>query len=143
MQGKQTVKMPNPLNPLNWVQSAQDWFRKTERSSGFRPYLIFLLIHAGFAIAILSAFRDVEPLCNFIVFSLYVSFGGFVILFAIKCFQDPEFCRSERHIETVKRLELMEQKNDHSPTVINAAGVDIISNPERRQIPSQTNGGGQ
>ena len=133
--------MANPFNPLDWVRSAQDWFRKTERSSGFRPYLIFLLIHAGFAIAVLSAFRDIEPVRNFTVNSLYFSFGGFVILFAIKCFQDPPFCRSERHIETVKRLELMEQKGDITPRLINPSEVEVISNPEQKQLPAQSSEG--
>jgi hypothetical protein len=30
----------NPLNPLGWVNAAQDWFRETGRSSGFRRRFI-------------------------------------------------------------------------------------------------------
>jgi hypothetical protein len=42
--------MSNPVNPLDWIKSTQNWFRKTELSSGFRPYLIFLVIYYGFSI---------------------------------------------------------------------------------------------
>ncbi|MBI5394363.1 MAG: hypothetical protein HZA91_03610 [Verrucomicrobia bacterium] len=31
---------------------------------------------------------------------------AFIILFAIKAFQDPHFCRSEKHIERVMRMEM-------------------------------------
>ena len=132
----------NPFNPLNWVRSAQDWFRRTERSSGFRPYLIFLIIHAGFALTILTWFRTVTAICDFTVNSLYFTFGGFVLLFAVKCFQDPNFCRSEKHIENVRRLELMEAKGDKAPRMIYAADVEVVSNPDRRALP-ESKGGAQ
>jgi hypothetical protein len=126
--------MPNPFNPLDWVRTAQDWFRRTEKSSGFRPYLIFLIIHCGFAIVSLTAFQQIELIRTFIINSLYISFGGFVILFAFKSIQEPSFCRSEKHIETVKRLELMEQKGDRSASPIDARGVEVIGNPEKKLI---------
>ncbi len=131
----------NPLNPLNWVQSAQNWFRKTEISSGFRPYLIFLIIHAGFAVTILFTFREVEAVVTFTVNSLYVSFIGFVLLFAAKSFQDPSFCRSEKHVENVRRMELAEQKGDAAPKVIDASS-HAIQNPEPPKLTNK-NGGPQ
>ena len=41
------------LNPLEWVRVTQD-----ERSSGFRPYLIFLVMVLGFALVTLAAFPN-------------------------------------------------------------------------------------
>ena len=137
--------MPNPSNPLDWIKSAQDWFRRTERSSGFRPYLIFLLIHVGFVIVLLSAFPESEVTKQFAVNSLYLTVGGFVILFAAKAFQDPNFCRSEKHIENVRRLELMEQKGDDAPRVIDVTGADVkvIDNPHAPQLTAGKSGGAQ
>lgn len=120
----------NPLNPLNWIQSAQNWFSKTERSSGFRPYLMFLLIHTGFVLVILTFFGDVDVMQQFVVRTLPLSYGGFIVLFSIKCFQDPDFCRSERHVENVRKLELMEKKGDEAPKLIYGEKVETISNPQ-------------
>lgn len=132
--------MPNPFNPLNWVQSAQNWFRKTELSSGFRPYLIFLLIHTGFALVVFTFFRDIESARKLVVDTLYVSFGGFIILFAIKCFQDPAFCRSEKHVENVQRLQLMEQKGDAAPQLIESGKVEIMTDSDRKQLSDKSAG---
>jgi hypothetical protein len=127
------ASMPNPLNPLNWITSAQAWFSKTEKSSGFRPYLIFLIIHAGFSLVLLSCFPRTDALYRFIVNSLYVSFIGFVGLFIIKAFQDPNFCRSEKHVQTVRRMEMEEQKGDAGPTLVPIEEIDVI--PEPQQLP--------
>jgi hypothetical protein len=117
--------MGNPFNPLDWIKSAQDWFSKTEKSSGFRPYLIFLIVHVGFVITLLSCFPQSPVTLSFVSPSLYVSFGFFIVLFAVKAFQDPDFCRSEKHIETVKRIELQEQKGDLGPTPIDISSAEV------------------
>jgi hypothetical protein len=130
--------MPNPLNPLDWVKSAQDWFAKTERSSGFRPYLIFFLIHAGLSLVLLIQFKDNPTIRDFVINTLYVSVGGFVIMFAIKSLSDPTFCRSEKHIETVKRIETMEQKGDLGPTPVIGKTIEAEANPAvRRALSNQ------
>jgi len=121
--------MTNSLNPLNWLNSAQNWFSKTERSSGFRPYLIFLIIHIGFTIIVFTFFNTFDQLKTFTVNTLYLSVVSFIILFAIKCFQDPNFCRSEKHIENVKRLNFMEQKGDTAPSLTTASNVELIAKP--------------
>jgi hypothetical protein len=131
------------LNPFRWLKSAQGWFSKTEKSSGFRPYLIFLIIHIGLALALLKWFPENEVLTSFVVNSLYVSVCGFVVLYFIKSIQDPAFCRSERHIETVKKLELMEQEGDPGPVPIDVTTTQVISNPQPRQILGETNRGGE
>ena len=98
--------MSNPFNPLDWLRSAQDWFAKTERSSGFRPYLIFLLITAGVCFALLAAFNQVPGVHETSLVLLASSFALFMVLFGIKAFQDPDFCRSETHVRQMRKLEL-------------------------------------
>lgn len=96
----------NPLNPLDWIKSAQDWFVKSERSSGFRSYLIYLALVFIFCFLLLLTFSQSEIIKYFCLFILGIAFLSFIILFTIKCFQDPDFCRSEKHIETMKKIEL-------------------------------------
>lgn len=133
--------MPNPFNPLDWVRSAQDWFTRTERSSGFRPYLIFFLIHAGLVISLLTFFPESPVTDAFAVPSLYISTVGFILLFATKAFQDPNFCRSEKHIENVRRIERMEQKGDRTPQPIDSTSVTVIANPDRIRLTGGTQAG--
>lgn len=96
--------MPNPFNPLEWIRSAQDWFAKTERSSGFRPFLIFIFICYGMGFSLLTAFNDIVI--------KYVSLGiislstlSFIVLYFIKSFTDPNFCRSESHVERIRQID--------------------------------------
>lgn len=98
--------MPNPINPLNWLKATQDWFTKTERSSGFRPFLIYLILILVFCLICFLSFQQSEKIINLVLFIVKFSSLSFILLFTIKCFQDPSFCRSEKHIETVKRIEL-------------------------------------
>ena len=89
---------PNPFNPLEWVRTTQDWLAKAERSSGFRPYLIFLVIASMVSLALLTVYSDVPQAAVVAVWILGGSFSAFIILYSIKAFQDPEFCRSEVHL---------------------------------------------
>lgn len=98
--------MSNPLNPLDWVRSAQDWFTKTERASGFRPYLIFLIITCGLGLVLLTAFAQYPDVRNVALWILIASIAAFILIFGIKAFQDPDFCRSETHLHRMKKLEL-------------------------------------
>ncbi len=132
--------MPSPFNPLNWLRSAQDWFSRTEKSSGFRPYLIFLIIHVGFVITLLACFAKSDVTSHFAVNSLYLSFGGFILLYFVKALQDPGFCRSEKHIETVKRIEMQEEKGDPGPTPIDVSSSEVIEEPQISQLPPHTEG---
>ena len=125
--------MNNPLNPLDWLKTAQNWFSRTERSSGFRAYLIFLIIQIMFDL-FLFTFLPNSPTVNIAPNVLYLSFFGFIILFAIKSFQDPNFCRSEKHIETVKKLEMMEQKGDKVPQVIDISKTMEIPSSEKLEL---------
>ena len=127
--------MASPFNPLNWLTSAQDWFAKTEKSSGFRPFLIFLLIHVGFVIILLAAFGQNKVTSIFVVPSLFISFIGFVLLYVVKAFHDPNFCRSERHIETVKHIEMEEQKGDPGPKPVDVTASAIIEEKQLRELP--------
>src|SRR5438445_12112639 len=98
--------MTSPFNPLSWLRLAQDWFRKTEKSSGFRPYLIFILIMAGVSLCLLSFFRDTPGAVDLALWLLKISAGGFILVFVVKAFQEPDFCRSEIHVERMARMEL-------------------------------------
>jgi hypothetical protein len=131
--------MPNPFNPLDWIKSAQDWFTRTERSSGFRPYLIFLIIHLGFVVVLLTAFPESDVTTQFAMISLYISMGAFVLLFAVKAFQDPDFCRSEKHIENIKRIEMMEEKGDAAPQPVDVTTTELM--PNSTALPSKQEDG--
>ncbi len=136
--------MTNPLNPLNWLRLAQDWFRKTERSSGFRPYLIFLLITAGVSFSLLSFFRDVPGVVSVALWLLATSAGGFIVLFAVKAFQEPEFCRSEVHVERMARLELeaMGSEDRILPAEIVEEAPAVEAPPEAPGLPGSAGEGG-
>lgn len=107
--------MANPFNPLDWLKTAQEWFARAERSSGFRPYLIFLIIACGVSLALLAGFRDLPEAKFIAVWILGGSFFGFVVLFSIKAFQDPDFCRSETHLHRMKKLELEYMGSETDP----------------------------
>lgn len=124
--------MSNPLNPLNWLKTAQDWFTKTERSSGFRPYLIFLMLIFIFSLICLFSFQRSEIIINFSLVIVGITILCFIVLFAIKCFQDPEFCRSEKHVEVMKKIEL--EKMGTEQKQIDAQIVDneqVINSPDQ------------
>ena len=97
--------MSNPLNPLDWLKVTQDWFSKTERSSGFRPLLVCLIISFGFALILLFGFPGnllIEIFAICVVGFLLAIFG---ILFVVKAFTQPDFCRSERHVQRMRQIE--------------------------------------
>ena len=98
--------MPNPFNPLDWVKSAQDWFATTERTSGFRPFLIYLLLSLGAGIALLSAFQDRLFIDVLAAILIGVPVISFVPLYAWKSHCDPDYCRSETHVQRIKKYEL-------------------------------------
>lgn len=98
--------LPNPFNPLDWVKSAQDWFAKTEKSSGFRPFLIYLLLCLGAGISLLIAFQDRIFIDALAAILICVPVLSFVPLFAWKSHKDPDFCRSETHVQRIKKYEL-------------------------------------
>lgn len=126
----------NPFNPLDWVHSAQDWFRKTEISSGFRPYLILLILIFGFSTVILMLFHEMEAIVNFVINILYMSVGCFIVIFFIKSFQDPNFCRSEKHVENVKRMEIIEQKGSAAQFL--PMGFEQTVSPDLNQLTDES-----
>ena len=98
--------MTNPLNPIEWLKTAQDWFVKAERSSGFRPYLVFLFLASGVSLVLLTGFRDVPGVRLVALWIIGGSFASFIVLYSVKAFQNPDFCRSETHLHRMKKLEL-------------------------------------
>ena len=104
--------MLNLLNPFDWLMSAQDWFSKTERSSGFRPYLIFLILVFGMGICLLFFFGDVKYANEAGLGLIVLSVIAFIVLYYIKSLTDPDFCRSEQHVQKVIQIELETMGNE-------------------------------
>ena len=104
--------MPNPFNPLDWITSAQDWFTKAEKSSGFRPYLIYLILAFGISICLLSFFSHIKYANEVALVIILLSITAFILLYFIKSFSDPSFCRSESHIQKIKKYELEYMGNE-------------------------------
>ena len=129
--------MANPFNPLDWLHAAQDWFTRTERSSGFRPYLIFLILVFGLALSLLLLFKESPYVLVTSISLVSVSVLSFIVLFAIKSFTDPNFCRSESHIEHLKKFELEHMGNESQQI----AGYDlekqllVASIPDKNLLP--------
>lgn len=124
---------------LNWLRGVQSLI-KMERSSGFRPYLIFLGIASLVAVGLLVRFPGNAEIVSLAIFLIKTSFPAFIVLFAIKAFQDPSFCRSEKHVETVKKMEMMEQKGDQVPQPIQLGIGAALKNPDPPQL---ENSGGE
>lgn len=102
----------NPFNPLDWFSSAQDWFAKTEKSSGFRPYLIYLILVFGISIYLLSFLGHVKYVNTIALGMIVVSSLLFIILYFLKSLTEPNFCRSEIHIQKIKKIELEAMGNE-------------------------------
>ncbi len=98
--------MRNPLNPLDWLNNAQQWFSRTEKSSGFRPYLIYLILCLGFALVLLYFFPQSHSIEYVALLLIVVPTISFVPLFAWKAKSEPNFCRSESHVQRMMKLEL-------------------------------------
>ena len=127
--------MANPLNPIEWLKTSQDWFVKAERSSGFRPYLVFLILASGVSLVLLTWSHD--ALVRLV--ALWImggSFAGFVVLYSVKAFQDPDFCRSETHLHRMKKLELeyMGSESEVLPGEIVEEQTAIKEPPQPPQI---------
>lgn len=98
--------MPNPLNPLEWIKSTQDWFAKAEKSSGFRPYLIYLIISTGTGFCLLVLFKERQLVEALGVILIAFPILSFIPLYTWKAHTDPNFCRSESHVHRMKKIEL-------------------------------------
>ncbi len=98
--------MSNLINPFDWISSTQDWFSKTERSSGFRPFLIYLILIFIISICLLSFFGNVQYANEVALGIIIIPTLSFIFIYSIKSFTEPNFCRSEKHIENVKKIEL-------------------------------------
>jgi len=128
--------MANPFNPLAWFQASQDWFSKTERSSGFRPYLIFLILawSAGGGLVAYEPCRFVGQL--FLIIPLLV----FVVIYAIKAFSDPDFCRSEKHVETLRHIEMEQFGTESQQFDARQLETQLRSGRERALLVSPADG---
>ena len=133
--------MANPLNPIEWLKTAQDWFVKAERSSGFRPYLVFLFLASGVSLVLLTGFRDVPGVRLVALWTMGGSFASFIVLYSVKAFQNPDFCRSETHLHRMKKLELeyMGSESEMLPGEIVEEQTAIEAPPHPPQIGGDMN----
>jgi len=117
------------FHPTNVINAAQNLLIKTQKSSGFNPLLIFVLFCFCLAFGVMEILPD--TMFQNILVSLLIGIPviSFVLLFAHKCRKDPGFCRSETHLENIRKLELKEQKGDPSPQII-----DIHEVPRQGRI---------
>jgi hypothetical protein len=108
------MRKSSSWNPLAWLRDVQDWFIRAEKSSGFRPYLVFLILVFGLSLFLLKFFSNLEGIRQCAIFLIALSTGAFIILFAIKAFQDPDFARSETHVQRMRKydLEMMGTESD-------------------------------
>lgn len=57
----------------------------------------------------LFGFQESHLIRDFALWLIGVPAGLFLIAFSVKAVIDPEFCRSERHIEKMRHFEKLEQ----------------------------------
>jgi hypothetical protein len=110
--------MKDPLKWWSWLSSTQNWFNRTERSSGFRAFLIFIILHICFAAAATRVLGATSPVSDVLTRLLWVTLPSFVILYFIKAICDPDFCRSEKHLENKLKIQYAEQAGDEAPTIL-------------------------
>jgi hypothetical protein len=123
--------MSNPLNPLDWLKATQDWFSKTERSSGFRPLLICTIVSFSFALILLFGFPGSALVQIFAICLAAFPLAGFVITYVVKAFTQPDFCRSERHVQRMRQIEMEQMGTDQQQ--IDAR--DVESEPRIPRMP--------
>lgn len=129
-----SLAMPNPFNPLDWLSSAQDWFTRTEKSSGFRPYLIYLILCIGAGFCLLFIFPDRHLIEVLGITLIAVPSILFIPLYAWKSHVDPNFCRSESHVAKLRKydLEMMgsESKQIQGNVIDNNLPIESIPEPK-------------
>lgn len=133
--------MGNPFNPLNWLRSAQDWFSRTERSSGFRPFLIYLILIFGLAIVLFILFPQNQFIISTFVYLILGSCFLFIVLYFIKSIQEPDFCRSESHVQKVLKIE-MERMGTETKQLeaVEIEDVELIEDNSIKQIGETSDG---
>jgi hypothetical protein len=102
---KSRAAINNP-DPLSWLRLAAGVVRQTDKSSGFYPLIVvfFLCLLAG--ISLLFWQRQDAGLKIFALSIITLPLLCFILVFAIKAFTDPNFCRSERHIERMAKVQI-------------------------------------
>ena len=94
-----------PSSPFDWIQSIHNLVSKTERSSGFRPFLIFISIVLSFVVVLLFWFSHIPTIIVLVLWMVKAVVIAFIVLFAIKAIVDPNFCRSESHVQRLMKIE--------------------------------------
>ena len=94
---------------VKFLKSTQNWFIKAEKSSGFRPYLIFLILLWSFGLIILRIVSGNTILLLFCIGFIYVlPIIHFSFMYTFMAIKNPDFCRSERLPPKGKLLSITE-----------------------------------
>ena len=116
-------------------RSVAEGFLKIHKSSGFHPFLIFFFLLS--CLLSTSFFFHAPIWIQAILIALtFVCTIGFLYLFFEKARRDPDFCRSESHVQKMTELGIGEKMGS------NTAKIDIeklISLPRNKN----TNGNGK
>jgi hypothetical protein len=95
----------NP-DPFAWLRLTGEILRPTVRSSGFFPMIAFfaLCILGGIPLLVLSGGNPV--LIGLGAMIILPTLFSFLAIYWIKAFKDPNFCRSEQHIERMAKVQI-------------------------------------
>ena len=101
---------------MSFFSAAQDAISRNERSSGLKPMLVALPVCLVAAIVFFRfAPEYAVPVFTVLVcVPVGVTFG----VALVKSFSDPDFLRSESHVEKKLRLATMQKKGETAPTLI-------------------------
>ena len=130
--------------PFNWLRSAVGVIRQTDKSSGFHPMILTFFLCLLGAMPILVWNGGNALLEIFAVIFVSVPLLCLVIVFSIKAFTDPDFCRSERHIEHMAKIEAMgTEELAVSATEIETATLEpaAINPPTVHKLADKNQGG--
>src|SRR5262249_49004893 len=137
--------MLRSLNPFGWLHSTQNWFARAERSSGFRPYLVFFLLCIGLSLTLLLLFPTQVLVQIFALGLIGMPAVCFIGLFAWKAERDPDFCRSESHVQKVLKVQLEMMGNETKQIegeVLDRVGKPLPV-PKTGALPNSVDGGGE
>ena len=93
------------------------------------------------SLVLLTGFRDVPGVRLVALWTMGGSFASFIVLYSVKAFQNPDFCRSETHLHRMKKLELeyMGSESEMLPGEIVEEQTAIEAPPHPPQIGGDMN----
>ncbi|MCE9594989.1 MAG: hypothetical protein K8S98_12440 [Planctomycetes bacterium] len=120
---------------LGFFSTAQDLLARHERSSGMRPFLIVIgLCFALFAASMpFSMTDDMRRLLAW--FLLAAPLIGFFLIFCVKALQDPNFCRSEKHVEHLAKIQVARLGSKDAPMLEDDRAFELEDKEGKTSVP--------